>query len=248
MQKLENIKNEMKEFRKENRELISNEVDYIKEWLSKYPKNEFCIWVGCDSEKRKGKVAEYAMIICIYRILFKETLVTCEKCNRKFYHVVNIGEKEVYAKCQGEKGCGHENFFFTEDIPTDKWKFTGAGSHNIHKKEFKKIRGEGISSIQNRLWEEVMLSVEVADQLKERGFFKTYPGNDQVLIKDSNGYYIPQNEQIHLFEVHVDFNGKDKFESNKLYSAAVSYVQSAGYKCVAKPDGWAASYAADRLL
>ena len=69
-----------------------------------------------------------------------------------------------------------------------------------------------------RLWNEVMRSVELADQLRDLG-------------------------EIH---VHMDFNSNPEFPSHKLYDAGIGYVTSMGFDAAGKPNAWAATSGANR--
>ena len=43
--------------------------------------------------------------------------------------------------------------------------------------------------------------------------------------------------------VHLDINPDDKYISNKFYKEFVNMVKGCGYKCITKPDAFAASIA-----
>jgi len=43
--------------------------------------------------------------------------------------------------------------------------------------------------------------------------------------------------------VHVDINPDDRFESNKFYDEMVGMVKGCGFKCITKPDAFAAAIA-----
>lgn len=73
-----------------------------------------------------------------------------------------------------------------------------------------------------RLWNELQRSIDLACYLREEGGFKI--------------------EQIDL-----DYNSDPKYFSNKLFSAAVGYVQAMGYEPKAKPDMLMATWAANVL-
>lgn len=69
-----------------------------------------------------------------------------------------------------------------------------------------------------RLWNEVMRSVELADEISDLG-------------------------EIH---VHMDYNSNPKYPSYQLYDAGIGYVTSMGYVAAGKPDAWAATSGANR--
>lgn len=69
-----------------------------------------------------------------------------------------------------------------------------------------------------RLWNEITLSVEVAERIKG----------------------------IASITVHMDFNSNPKYPSYQLYDAGMGLVQSMGYKGEGKPDSWAATSGANR--
>ena len=69
-----------------------------------------------------------------------------------------------------------------------------------------------------RLWNEVMMSVELAETLKGLG-------------------------NIH---VHMDFNSDPKYASYQLYDAGIGLVNSMGFIGAGKPNAWAATSGANR--
>lgn len=70
----------------------------------------------------------------------------------------------------------------------------------------------------SRLWNEVMMSVQVAEKLQHLG-------------------------SIH---VHMDYNSNPKFPSYSLYDAGMGLVNSMGFIGAGKPQSWAATSGANR--
>jgi len=83
------------------------------------------------------------------------------------------------------------------------------------------IQRERIKDKFTRLWQEVEYSILVADTLKRAG--------------------------INIKYLDVDLNPDPHFGSNTVLRSAMGYVESMGYVPRCKPDGWAASYAADKI-
>jgi len=49
-----------------------------------------------------------------------------------------------------------------------------------------------------------------------------------------------------IIEIHLDVNANTKFKSGRHKDELIGLVASQGYRCLIKPDAWAASGAADR--
>lgn len=171
-------------------------------------------------------------------------------------HVLWIGCDSTY------KGKKHSEYAVAVCIY--KW---GRGCHVVHKKYTFKT-----TSIQDRLWKEVELCVEVAEFLKKENVFiqKSITRDKRSLMPQEIFYgyakpgtfaewetkqqYIPNLKNCIDFRIDIDFNSKvtdhkgKPLESNKLHDSAIYYVEGMGYQCVAKPDAFAATYAADKLL
>lgn len=95
----------------------------------------------------------------------------------------------------------------------------GNGCHVVYSKEKVYDQKERLS---DRLWGEVVRTVEVADYLRS---------------------------EIAKIDVltHFDVNNNSKFKSNQIYDAATGYAEGAGFEWKGKPESWAATCAADRL-
>lgn len=91
----------------------------------------------------------------------------------------------------------------------------GRGTHIINKDDY----ASKIMTINERLMNEVVLSLEVADSLKHLDLEIT---------------------------IHVDYNPNPKFKSNEMYAAGLGTGAWFGYKTLGKPYAWAASKAADK--
>jgi uncharacterized protein len=92
------------------------------------------------------------------------------------------------------------------------------GGHVLYAKE----RIPRIRDRWTRLWREVEISVNLANELKDKGFPKA------------------------AF-IDLDLNPDPKFKSNDVFRAAVGLVESMGYKARTKPHSLCASYAADKV-
>ena len=102
----------------------------------------------------------------------------------------------------------------------------GKGAHLMYQRETR----VKTKDLYDRLWKEVVRSMEVAKYLKSQGILD---------IKKIRGL------DMHL---HVDVNpdpGNGANKSNAVFESAVGFITSMGFKCSTKPDAPAASYAAD---
>ena len=81
--------------------------------------------------------------------------------------------------------------------------------------------------MKNRLWEEIYRAVDVA-----------------MLLTDSDLF---DNKQIVDFQVHIDVNPNEDYESNVIYKEAMGYLNGMGLDAYAKPEAMAASYAGDTI-
>jgi predicted RNase H-related nuclease YkuK (DUF458 family) len=129
--------------------------------------------------------------------------------------VERFPKSEIYIGCDSQEVGAKINYVTTVCLYE-----IGHGVHVIYKKESepRAKNHNPIANMQPKLWNEVVKSVEVADQLK--GI----------------------NKKI---TVHVDYNSKQNEKSNQLYEAGIGYAKSMGYDAVGKPHAWAASCAAD---
>jgi hypothetical protein len=78
-----------------------------------------------------------------------------------------------------------------------------------------------------RLWQEVECTMAVANYLRDEGVFELFRN---------------------VVEFHVDCNPKDSEFSNAIYAPAQGYVNSMGFRFVSKPDAYAASTVADKIV
>lgn len=85
--------------------------------------------------------------------------------------------------------------------------------HDAHRKE---------KDIFNRLWEEVVATIEVANNLR-------------------------MNSDASEIITHFDINPKEQYKSHVTYKAARGFAENAGFPFYTKPDSWAATCAADKL-
>lgn len=62
--------------------------------------------------------------------------------------------------------------------------------------------------------------------------------------------YLGEDMKPFIEEVHLDLNSvpSPKNKSNMVHDSGVGLIGSMGYKSIGKPDSWAATYCADRIL
>lgn len=96
----------------------------------------------------------------------------------------------------------------------------GRGVHIIHTREKTLKLNESRGAIFKRLWGEVERIVEVVTFLQDNG--------------------------IDNIETHVDANSNKQYVSNAIYDSAMGWLKSMGFEVNAKPDAWAATYAANK--
>lgn len=103
----------------------------------------------------------------------------------------------------------------------------GKGGHIINKKMTlphktkKKVKGKDEEAIMMRLWREVEMAVEVANELRD------VCGN---------------------ITIHCDYNSKESELSNRLYASGIGYALEHGYQAAGKPFAWAATHIADNAV
>jgi len=99
----------------------------------------------------------------------------------------------------------------------------GRGAHIVFSRE-NRVR---TYSMKERLWGEVYRSVEVANGLSDNGILEL--------------------KRVVKFEIHLDFNPSERYESNVIHDEALGYLHALGFDAFAKPDSPAASFASDRV-
>jgi len=99
----------------------------------------------------------------------------------------------------------------------------GRGAHIVFSRE-SRVR---TYSMKERLWGEVYRSVEVANDLSDNGILEL--------------------KRVVKFEIHLDFNPSERYESNVIHDEALGYLHALGFDAFAKPDSPAASFASDRV-
>lgn len=98
------------------------------------------------------------------------------------------------------------------------------GAHVLFSKRKRDhMPGHRVDSRNERLWLEVEDSLEVANFLRDSGF----PAPDYV---------------------DIDLNPDERYGSNTMLRAAMGYVEANGYDARCKPDAFAASAMADRIV
>jgi len=79
-------------------------------------------------------------------------------------------------------------------------------------------------------------------------------GNLRERLMNEAGYALAAASEIvevlgdRPLEVHLDLNSDPKHKSNIALKEAMGYVTGMGFKPVIKPDGWAATHAADHAV
>lgn len=113
------------------------------------------------------------------------------------------------------------------------------GAHVI----FARIREKKVRDDFTRLWKEAEYLVEVAEYahhaLQEINYVRKEMDRSKGILKDCNDGYFK------LVELHVDYNEKSRYLSNKVYQSALPWLKGMGYKTLGKPDSFAATCAAD---
>jgi len=79
-----------------------------------------------------------------------------------------------------------------------------------------------------RLSREVEILLELAQMFQERGTFE-----------------LPN---IVEYCLHLDFNKEKEYKSNKMYDWAIGWIRGMGFPVTPKPEAYAASYAADKIV
>ena len=90
-------------------------------------------------------------------------------------------------------------------------------------------------------------------------FLKAKRGIEVAKINQFTQYttvkeYMPNLQNCFDFRIDIDFNSREKSDkgrlnkSHRLHSSAIYHVKGLGFNCVAKPDAFAATYAAHSLL
>ena len=95
------------------------------------------------------------------------------------------------------------------------FRYANNGAHVLYQKE----KANRVNDLWTRLWSELERSIAVAEYLKESGV------------------------QVH--RIDMDYNSDPMFASNKVWSVAVGYLKSMGYRSSSKPDLLIASWAAN---
>ena len=115
-------------------------------------------------------------------------------------------------------GCDSQNISSCTNYATTVLFHIGnTGCHFLYNKE----RLPKIEDMWTKLWGETTRSVEVANYLKERG--------------------------IKVDSIDLDFNSDESYQSNKLVSASVGFVESMGFTANVKPTILPAISAADMM-
>lgn len=93
-----------------------------------------------------------------------------------------------------------------------------------------------IRSLRERLHKEVWMSTELGMELTASPDIESDFGVGSILGED--------NEMT----IHVDVNPDERHKSSAYVQELAGMVASQGFKCLLKPDAWAASHAADHVV
>lgn len=155
-----------------------------------------------------------------------ETVPDIAKYVRDYFANTDGGEYEIYVGCDSLPPKKKLTTFVTVVCI----RRIGKGCHMLYRKD----RSHSISTkgaIFDRLWKEVEMSVGVATYLRDKGILDYSDRLNRV-------------KSLHI-DIHLDINPDPAQKSNVAYDSAVGYVTSLGFDWAAKPDAWAATYAAD---
>lgn len=132
-------------------------------------------------------------------------------------HVCSMRER--YPEAQLYVGTDSQNLSNkTIYVTTVVFRFPNNGAHVIYHKQRKKR----INDMWSRLWHEMELSVELAQ-------------------------YIEENCKVKVHQIDMDLNEDPKYSSNKVLKAAQGFIESMGFKAMAKPNILMATWAANSL-
>lgn len=107
---------------------------------------------------------------------------------------------------------------FTRYAIAVAYRYGSRGTHYI----YHRFTTKRITDRWRRLWKEVELSVEIAQQLEQNSI------------------------KVHC--VDLDFNRKEMARSNEMVASARGYVVGSGFDCSVKPEEQVASRAADHII
>ncbi len=132
-------------------------------------------------------------------------------------HVCSM--KERFPEAKVYVGTDSQNFSkHTIYVTTVVFRFPMNGAHVIyHKHKVKRV-----NDMWSRLWHEMGQSVEIAQ-------------------------HIEQNCGVKVHQIDMDMNEDPKYPSNKVLKAAQGFIESMGFKAMAKPNILMATRAANAL-
>lgn len=132
-------------------------------------------------------------------------------------HVCAMREK--YPEAELFVGTDSQNYSdVTVYVTTVVFRFHNNGAHVIYSKSKKKR----INDMWSRLWHEMERSVELAQ-------------------------FIEANCGVKVQQIDMDLNEDPKYPSNKVLKAAQGFIESMGFKAMAKPNILMATWAANAL-
>jgi len=126
------------------------------------------------------------------------------------------GEVNVYVGTDSQVHSNYTRYVTVVVMHTDD----RGGAHVVYHKndEYRKEK-----EIFNRLWQEVVATVEVANNLRAN------------------------SSTVDNIITHFDINPDERHKSHVTYKAARGFAENAGFPFYTKPNSWAATCAADRL-
>lgn len=124
-------------------------------------------------------------------------------------------EVGVYVGTDSQVHSNFTRYVTVVALHTDK----RGGAHVVYHKNDEHRKEKNIF---NRLWQEVVATIEVADNLR-------------------------MNSDATDIITHFDINPSERHKSHVTYKAARGFAENAGFPFLTKPDSWAATCAADKL-
>lgn len=210
-------------FKKFGGEFIPDIVEYIKDYVSKFP--NVTISVGCDSVQRKRKTT-FAITVMLYNmdirngahiVFYRENITKLrsdfERLNKEAQYVLEVGD------------------FLQEELkPLYQRKDLNPFERKRYKYHVEKCEG-GYSHVSRYDEDSVIRSLPLTE----------YDKSCEFNLIDLHVDFNP-NEGL------LDKKGNPKNRSNAAYKSYVPWLRSLGYRVWAKPLSHAASSAADLLL
>lgn len=221
------------EFKKADKTKIPNIATYIKEFFYTTPDDgyPYVLWIGCDSIYLKGKKkSEFVIVVCFYKWKRGAHIV---------HRRIHLKTKSILDRLWKEVELSKEVADFLKD--------QGILTMKTIRRDKRSLMPEPIHKF--------LLSQKTHDHNSNPVFEEKTQFLPHLMRKDekNEGSSIVQANCVD-FRIDIDFNSKEAdhkgkpLESNKLHDSAIYYIEGFGYQCIAKPDAFAATYAANDLL